>query len=96
LTDTLHHQYKQAVYMPYLIAHILTDTLHLQYKRAEYVSYQILDMFYKGQECLRFYINKLYLCLFHNATDKSLVAKLLTSQIRPNIKQTDITAVLIH
>jgi len=65
--------------------HIFTDALHLQYKRAEYVRYHILDMFYKSQEFLRFYVNKLYLCLFNNATNKSVGVKLITLQVRPNI-----------
>lgn len=85
MTDTLHHQYKQAEYVPHLMPHIYTDALHLQYKGAEYVRYHLLDMFYKGQEFLRFYVNKLYLCLFNNATNKSVGVKLITLQVWPNI-----------
>jgi hypothetical protein len=85
LTDTLHHQYKQAEYVRYQVPHIFTDALYLQYKRTEYVHFHIQDMFYVGQECLRFYINILYLYLFNNAHNKSVVAKLITLQIRPNI-----------
>jgi len=71
--------------MPCLTPHTFTDALHLQYKRAEYVRYHILVMFCKGQEFLRFYVNKLYMCLFNNATNKSVVVKLITLQEWPNI-----------